>query len=1192
MKSYVPFSRAQGYEAIHDDATTSNGKQGLPRFSDVTQIEAQSGARAAFGISKTDLSAINENKDKAGLKQLGGLSRVAQALHTDTLCGVDQIRAGISDRQAEFGVNQFKELPQKSFWSMVFEGLQDPTLILLMAAALVSTVLGVAIKEEREQNAWSEGVAIWVAVIVVSLVGAGNDFQKDKQFRKLNAQKDIVEVTVVRGGSNKLIPNTGVVVGDVLVLTTGDKVTADGIVIESHGMIIDEASLTGEADPIKKTPEDPWVRSGTQVTEGCGRVLVLAVGVNSEWGRTMAMCQSEPGETPLQQQLEKMAGGIAKLGMGVAIVCFVVLMLRWMIQNRGFLMELLVSGLLSFFIFAVTIVALHRWMIQNRGFPLELLVSGPLKFFIFAVTIVVVAVPEGLPLAVTISLAYSMKKMMKDNNFVRVLAACETMGGATAICSDKTGTLTENRMTVVEGWFGGIKYGRVPAAAELHAAELELIEVNAAVNSQAFLVDAADHTAVSHVKSVEFVGNRTECALLLMLRGWGHDYKGIRDQHRAAVQKVYTFSSATKMASVLVSTGDDSYRLYVKGAPEYVLTSCSSVLGPSGPHPLTDDGRTELLTTVTGMASQGLRTLCLAYADVTADALGPLASLEGAPPQLPLTACCVLGIKDPVRKEVPNAVATCKHAGIVVRMVTGDNVHTAQHIARECGILTEGGLALEGPQFRVMPEHELVNLLPRLQVLARSSPTDKFNLVKLLKKQGEIVAVTGDGTNDAPALKESDVGLAMGIAGTEVAKAAADIVIMDDNFSSIVKSVLWGRSVFNNIRKFLQFQLTINFVALAVAAVAAVTNGETPLNVLQLLWVNLIMDAMAALALATENPTPELLLEKPHGRSEPLISRSMWRHVIVQGCYQLFWLFLIIYGASAHIPAYKELSQCEIYSAVGVSDSGIRLRNITSQAIDFASINLCCSTTGGSLPCDASLGGLYYPGETPICLLAQRGKGCTIQDTQAVTQDNFCPGSSNQAGSSSGSSSDLAGSSSGRETMADDDYEGDDDDDDDDTDNVTTDQEASNSNPVVCSRLQDFQSLVDHAQFEWQKEQIEGHIRSNSLVFNTFIFLQVFNSRKLGDSSLNVFKGITKSRAFMYVIIITVTLQIIIVSTPLATVFITVRQNFWEWLFALLVGAGGLGVSAMTKLITQHMQYSSCVGHQQHEEWVATRNSI
>ncbi|KAL3147298.1 hypothetical protein ABBQ32_002786 [Trebouxia sp. C0010 RCD-2024] len=721
-------------------------------------------------------------------------------------------------------------------------------------------------------------------------------------------------------------------------------------------------------------------------------------------------------------------------------------------------------------------------------------------------------------------------------------------------------------MTVVEGWFGGLKYDRVPAAAELNQDQLQLIEVNAAINSQAFLVDGGDHTAQSAVRSVEFVGNRTECALLLMLRGWGHDYKGIRDTKRSDIRKVYTFSSATKMASVLVQMGEDSYRLYVKGAPEYVLTSCESALGPEGTQTLTEESRQELVKTVTEMASRGLRTLCLAYADVSADKVEPLDKLEG-PPQLALTACCMLGIKDPVRQEVPEAVATCKRAGIVVRMVTGDNVHTAQHIARECGILTPGGLALEGPNFRTMPEEELVKLLPRLQVLARSSPTDKFNLVKLLKKQGEIVAVTGDGTNDAPALKESDVGLAMGIAGTEVAKAAADIVIMDDNFSSIVKSVLWGRSVFNNIRKFLQFQLTINFVALAVAAVSAVTNGETPLNVLQLLWVNLIMDAMAALALATENPTPDLLLEKPHGRTEPLISKSMWKHVIVQGCYQLFWLFLIIYAAPVTIHSYKELTQCEIYSAVDVSHSDIVLKNITSQAkaVDYGAINLCCSRSGRFPPCDRAQGGLYYPGETPVCLLPQIGTGCSIEGWQAVTKANFCPWDVTTPSNSSTSSHNSTAQVEGW---------GEDDDD-------------KEEEETACNRMQDFHALVDRAEYEGAKEQKEGHIRSNSLVFNTFIFLQVFNeinSRKLGDCTLNVFTGITKSRAFMYVIAITVTLQIIIVSTPLATVFVTVRQNFWEWTFALAVGAGGLGVSALTKLVTQHMHKSPQGSNSHHQD--------
>ncbi|EFN57544.1 hypothetical protein CHLNCDRAFT_6358, partial [Chlorella variabilis] len=755
-------------------------------------------------------------------------------------------------RRAAFGANKFKAIPPKSFFRLWFGNLKDPTLIMLMVAALISTILGAAVPEERENSAWTEGVAIWVAVLVVSLVGAFNDWNKDRQFQKLNAQKDIIEVKVMRGGKELTIPNHDVVVGDVMLLDTGDKIIADGFTIEVHGLVVDEASLTGESDPVKKGAElgqEPWVRSGTQITEGSGRMLVLAVGEQSEWGRTMALVVGEVGETPLQEKLGWLATAIGKLGFIVAVICFFVLLIRW--------------------------------IIINKGFPMDQFSEGPLQFFIFAVTILVVAVPEGLPLAVTISLAYSMKKMMKDNNFVRVLAACETMGGATAICSDKTGTLTENRMTVVKGYFCGQMYAEVPPLSALPAGAREEIVTNVALNSKAFLmVDDSNG-------KVDFVGNRTECALLVMARNWGQNYRELRDIHHDQTVEVYGFSSERKMASVLVRR-HGALRLYNKGAAEMVLSRCTAMVNAGGEsQPMTEAMREELMRTVTSMASTGLRTLCLAYTDFPESDPSRPADFFATPHEENLTALCIVGIKDPVRKEVPDAVATCQRAGITVRMVTGDNIHTAEHIARECGILTDGGLALEGPDFRVMPEEELLPLLPRLQVLARSSPRDKYILVQTLKKMGEVVAVTGDGTNDAPALKESDVGLAMGIAGTEVAKEAADIVIMDDNFSSIVKAVLWGRSVFTNIRKFLQFQLTINLVALIVAFVAAITNGETPLNVLQLLWVNLIMDSLAALALATEDPTPDLLAKKPHGRDEPLISRHMWRFILSQGCYQV-----------------------------------------------------------------------------------------------------------------------------------------------------------------------------------------------------------------------------------------------------------------------------------------------------------------
>lgn len=829
---------------------------------------AENGGASPFLVDVAKLSEINEHKDKAAWDELGGVEGVATALNTSLHDGISQ--DSVELRQQWFGANKLKEIPTKSFFVLWFGNLKDPIILMLMAAALVSTVLGAAIPEERADNAWTEGVAIWVAVLVVSLVGAGNDWHKDRQFQKLNAQKDVIEIKVIRGGKQVLVKNTDLVVGDVMMLDTGDKVVADAYTMEVHGLTLDEASLTGEADPIKKGLEggDPWVRSGTQVTEGSGRVLIIAVGEHSEWGRTMALVIGESGETPLQEKLGVLATAIGKVGFVVALICFIVLMIRW--------------------------------MIEEKGFPMSQFASGPLEFFIFAVTIIVVAVPEGLPLAVTISLAYSMGKMMKDNNFVRVLAACETMGGATAICSDKTGTLTENRMTVVEGWFAGSKYDTVPEFDDLPGIWGEEIVRNSSLNSKAFLTE-------SETGQIGFVGNRTECALLLMVKSWGKSYRDTRDIEHPNVKEVYGFTSERKMASVLVANSDGkSFRLYNKGAADWVLGRCVAFIDSTGARvPINDQKRVELMDTITEMASRGLRTLCLAYTDFPTVDPSRRADFFEKPHEQDLTAMCIVGIKDPVRKEVPDAVATCQHAGIRVRMVTGDNIHTARHIARDCGILTEGGLAMEGPDFRKMNEEELFEMLPKLQVLARSSPQDKYILVQTLKKMGEVVAVTGDGTNDAPALKESDVGLAMGIAGTEVAKEAADIVILDDNFSSIVKSVLWGRTVFSNIRKFLQFQLTINLVALIVAFVAAVTTGETPLNVLQLLWVNLIMDSLAALALATELPTPGLLNQLPHGRNEPLINSTIAKHILTQGMYQCFWLFLIFYGLPAHFSAFK-----------------------------------------------------------------------------------------------------------------------------------------------------------------------------------------------------------------------------------------------------------------------------------------------
>ncbi|KAL3146758.1 hypothetical protein ABBQ38_014742 [Trebouxia sp. C0009 RCD-2024] len=1028
-----------------------------------------------FGVSLSQLQRLTEKKSKEELAELGGVTGVAAALKSDLNSGLDtqsSDKLSIRKRQKHYGANKFREVAQKAFLALLTENLQDPTLLLLMAAALVSTVLGVVIKEQREEKAWTEGVAIWVAVLVVSLVGAGNDYQKDKQFKKLNAQKDKLEVKVIRNGEQTLVENTDIVVGDLLLLDTGDKIVADGVLAKGFNLVVDEAALTGESEPLEKGDEDVWCMSGSEVTEGSGAVLVVAVGDNSEWGKTMALVRTESADTPLQDSLGSLAAAIGKLGLAVGFLCFIVLTIRW--------------------------------MIENKGFPVNKIVEGPLNFFIFAVTIVVVAVPEGLPLAVTISLAYSLRKMMIDNNFVRVLAACETMGGATAICSDKTGTLTENKMTVTEGWFAGTRYtDKVPKIDDLPQPVREHLELNIAMNSKAFLIEKEDG-------STDLVGNRTEGALLILLKTWGRSYKAVRSDLREDIVQVYGFSSARKMASVMLRHLD-GMRLYNKGAAELVLERCSACVDADGRvAKLSANKRDELGGVIRGMADKGLRTICLAYRDFEGE-------VPEESPDEDLIACCIVGIKDPVRKEVPEAVATCHRAGILVRMVTGDNIHTARHIARECGILTEGGLALEGPKFREMPEEQVLELLPRLQVLARSSPNDKYDLVKLLKKQGEVVAVTGDGTNDAPALKESDVGLAMGIAGTEVAKEAADIVILDDNFSSIVKSVSWGRCVFSNLRKFLQFQLTINLVALVVAFVAAVTTGQMPLNVLQLLWVNLIMDALAALALATEDPSPDLLLETPHGRTEPLINPAMWTHITVQGMYQIFWLMLIFYGAPARLPPYDTTpSACPSYTLVNLNLQPPLGLQTDIPVYGPGLVDLCCGPDDD--PC-FGFDGLYLQGETPVC----KAKGDGECELRAPQSSEFC---------------------------------------------------AGQSDPASCPRFQDFEALYLRGQKQVAKRTAVATAATNSLVFNSFIWLQIFNmlnSRKI-KHEFNIFAGLWRSRAFLYIFTIIVALQIVIMLTPVGHFFSVTKQSGMEWLFALVIGSGSLLVSIATKAVVR-----SCV---------------
>lgn len=773
----------------------------------------------------------------------------ARELEVDPRRGVSPEE--IEARRARHGANRLPEPELPSLWSIFVQALSDRTLLILVGAAALSLLVELV-------RGWTDpghaphlvdGFAILAAVLVASGVTTLNDGQAARQFRALHRLRSAVDVAVRRGGVVQQISVHELVVGDVVLFDAGDKIPADGLLLEGAEVAVDRSSLTGESEPVDKGEGALELEGGSTVVSGSGVMLVTAVGTGSEIGRLQASLQSGGTlQTPLQERLARLADRIGIVGLTAAILTFA---------------ALIVSGAL------------------RGSFELGLdLGTGArlLEFAIVAVTIVVVAVPEGLPLAVTISLAYSVRKMARDKNLVRTLASCETMGAATVVCSDKTGTLTENRMMVVGGWVAG----REVAAGE-GLPERAFSAEGAARVRDVVAIDATAHLETDAEGRRRTVGNPTEGALLAWTEGWGDDWAARRES--AALVHRLGFSSDRKRMSTVVRA-EDGLHLLVKGAPEVVLERVSALATPEGRRPLDEAGRAEALAAVDDFAAQGMRSLALAWR-----ALPEGAALDDADAlERELVLLAVVAIADPVRADVPDALAACRAAGVEVKLVTGDNALTARAIATQVGLLREDDEVMEGAEFRALDDEALDARLPRLRVLARSVPSDKLRLVERLQARGEVVAVTGDGTNDGPALRRADVGFAMGISGTEVAKEASDIVLLDDNFASIVSAIQWGRSIFENVRKFLQFQLTVNVVALSTAFLAAVLGFGLPLNTVQLLWVNLIMDTLAALALATEPPTPELLDQAPHGRHEPLLTRPMMVSIGGMGAVMLLGL--------------------------------------------------------------------------------------------------------------------------------------------------------------------------------------------------------------------------------------------------------------------------------------------------------------
>lgn len=844
-----------------------------PQRMDVETVSVA--AKDGFTTAPDAFYKMIERKEYEAYVQMGRTAGIVEALQTDPTRGI--ALASLQRRLDHYGPNTLPPPKAVTLMELIWECLKDNMLRLLLVAAIVSIVLGLTV-HKKGGTGWIKGVALLISVALIVAVTAINDYQKAKKFAELNKHTNRREVQVVRDGATVHIDSSELVVGDVLLVEGGQTLVADCVLISGQDLKTDESAATGESDIQKKTLEkDPFLLSGTNVTEGDGRVVVVAVGVNSFNGVLTLATRTQAGATPMQEKLGVLADRVGKLGLGIALAMLVILYIK--------------EG-----------VAISQ---GKRKFD----VSVFLDKLIIAITLVAVVVPEGLPFAVTIALAYSMKAMLADNCLVRVLASCETMGAATTICSDKTGTLTTNSMTVVQGYTAGENfvfegYGIIPkddTVTLLNKESPQLRTPQRVIEQLCFglSVNSTASQRMSEAGILQWTGNKTEQGMLAFVSRLGHDYLKLRNTPEAHNKRSYPFTSAKKRMTTIVRNGA-LLTAYVKGASELILASSTQYVNESGqPLPITAEVRASLEAVIDDMARQGNRTIGVAYVELPKDN-DEAAAFPEEEPDLPLIFLGVLGIQDPIREEVPRAIRSCNRAGIVVRMVTGDNIKTAIAIAKKCGLYTEGqDVALQGPDFRELHQtnpEALRALLPRLRVLARSSPTDKQILVGELMALGDVVGVTGDGTNDAAALKLANVGFAMQ-SGTEVAKGASAMVLMDDNFATVVRAVMWGRAVNDNVRKFMQYQLTINCAGAILTFIGSAVSEDNkePLSAVQLLWLNLIMDTIAALSLATEKCSEGSLDRPPVFRHAPLISRRMWSFIFGHATFQLAVMFVLVY---------------------------------------------------------------------------------------------------------------------------------------------------------------------------------------------------------------------------------------------------------------------------------------------------------
>lgn len=779
----------------------------------------------------------------------------------------DCFHLGLTDQEVlqsreKYGANLLTPPKRPSLLKLYLEKFEDPVVRVLLIAAVFSLIISVI------ENEYAETIGIIAAILLATGIGFYFEYDANKKFDLLNAVNEETLVKVIRNGRIQEIPRKDVVVGDIVVLETGEEIPADGELIEAISLQVNESNLTGEPVINKTIIEADFdeeatyasnlVMRGTTVVDGHGSMKVLRVGDATEIGKVARQSTEQTTEpTPLNIQLTKLANLIGKIGFTVAGLAFLIFFIKDVVLYFDF-------GALN---------GWHDWL------PV---LERTLKYFMMAVTLIVVAVPEGLPMSVTLSLALNMRRMLATNNLVRKMHACETMGAITVICTDKTGTLTQNLMQVHEPNFYGLKDGGKLADDDIS----RLIAEGISANSTAFLEETGEG------EKPKGVGNPTEVALLLWLNSQKRNYLELREGARVLDQ--LTFSTERKFMATLVKSPLIGKKvLYIKGAPEIVLGKCKEVI-LDGRRVDSVEYRSTVEAQLLGYQNMAMRTLGFAFRLVEDNEPDDCVALVS---ENNLNFLGVVAISDPIRPDVPAAVAKCQSAGIGIKIVTGDTPGTATEIARQIGLWkpedTERN-RITGVAFAELSDEEALDRVMDLKIMSRARPTDKQRLVQLLQQKGAVVAVTGDGTNDAPALNHAQVGLSMGT-GTSVAKEASDITLLDDSFNSIGTAVMWGRSLYKNIQRFIVFQLTINFVALLIVLLGSIVGTELPLTVTQMLWVNLIMDTFAALALASIPPSESVMNDKPRRSTDFIISKAMQHNIFGVGTLFLVVLMAMIY---------------------------------------------------------------------------------------------------------------------------------------------------------------------------------------------------------------------------------------------------------------------------------------------------------